>query len=75
MTLDWERIFNEIWHNHRGKTVGAGAGLLFGILTAVLGFWEAFFVAFCIVLGYVVGKRADENSGFRRLLSRLFGER
>jgi len=74
-TLEWERIVNEIWLNHRGKTVGVGIGLLFGILTAVLGFWETFFVAACIFFGYWVGKRADENSGFRQILRKFFGDR
>ncbi|MFZ5688155.1 MAG: DUF2273 domain-containing protein [Bacillota bacterium] len=73
--MEWERIISEVWLNHRGKTVGVGIGLLFGILTAVLGFWKTFLIAACIILGYLIGKRVDENTGFRQLLSRFFGER
>jgi uncharacterized membrane protein len=73
--LDWERIITEVWLNHRGKALGLSLGLLFGVLTAVLGFWETFFIAVCIIIGYMIGKKFDDNTGIRQILNKIFRER
>lgn len=72
--MDWDRLLAEIFKNHRGKLLGILLGLSFGLLTALLGFWKALFIAFCILIGYIVGKRIDENKNFKHLLEKLFEE-
>lgn len=69
-----EEMLHFIWQDHRGKALGVILGLLFGVFTAVLGFWKTFFITICIVLGYLVGKRADEQGSLRRFLDRWFDE-
>ncbi|HHX50476.1 MAG TPA: DUF2273 domain-containing protein [Clostridia bacterium] len=49
-------------------------GLVFGLFAAIFGFWKALFIAICIAVGYLVGKRADEKGNLRSLIERLFGE-
>ncbi|WP_227765999.1 DUF2273 domain-containing protein [Zhaonella formicivorans] len=70
--MEWERVLEEILKNHRGKLFGIVLGLCFGLLAALFGFWKAVFIAFCIVIGYIVGKRIDENKNFKSLLEKLF---
>ncbi|MBO8168198.1 MAG: DUF2273 domain-containing protein [Thermoanaerobacteraceae bacterium] len=70
--MDWNELINEIWRHHRGKLLGAVIGLTFGLLTAIVGFWQTLFISICIVIGYVVGKRMDEHESFRDLLERIF---
>lgn len=73
--MDWERLLAEIWQHHMGKAVGVIIGLVFGVLTAALGFWKALFITICIAVGYLIGKRVDENAGFYHLLGRLFKDK
>lgn len=57
---------------HRGKIAGIILGLLFGWLIILYGFLKTFFVALCVVIGYYIGKRADEKYDFKDLLARIF---
>lgn len=70
--MDWGKAFWELWNHHRGKTIGVGAGFFFGLMVAVFGFFEAVFISLCMVIGYVIGKRIDENIDFRDLMDRMF---
>jgi len=70
--VDWGKVFLELWTHHRGKTVGIGIGFLFGLMVALLGFFEAVFISLCMVVGYFVGRRIDENIDFRDLIDRVF---
>ena len=70
--MDWENIFREAWQHHRGKIVGIILGLIFGLLTVILGFWKALFIIFCLVAGYWLGKRTDENNGWYQWLGKIF---
>ncbi len=76
--MDWEgvwRVLFTLWYYHRGKTLGILLGLIFGLLTVTLGFWKALFIAFCIGVGFWVGKRLDEEGNFKKLLDRILKER
>lgn len=72
--LQWEEVIQEIWKNHRGKAIGVILGLLFGIFTTIFGFWKTVFIAICIGIGYVLGKRADEKGSLQYLIERWFGD-
>ncbi len=71
MNLD---TFLELIKEHKGKTVGITFGFLFGIFTVILGFWKTFFIAFCIILGFILGRRFDENDRFRDLMNKLLNK-
>ncbi len=70
--MDWYELITELWNNHRGKFLGVVIGLAFGLLTAVVGFWQTLFISVCIIIGYAIGKRMDENKNFRDILERIF---
>jgi len=73
--VDWANFFQELWSHHKGKTMGITVGLVFGLMVTILGFFEALFISFCMIVGYFVGRRIDENIGFRDFLDRIFKER
>ncbi|MCL6451683.1 MAG: DUF2273 domain-containing protein [Acetobacteraceae bacterium] len=56
-----EKTFREIWQHHRGKILGSLAGLVFSLLVVAVGFLWALFIGFCVGVGYLVGKRLDEE--------------
>jgi uncharacterized membrane protein len=70
--MEWEKLISELVKYHRGKMLGVLFGLVFGLLTACFGFWRAFFIAFCIILGYTIGKKIDEHKSFKSLLEKFF---
>lgn len=71
----WEQILSEILHNRYGRLFGVVIGLLFGIFVLFLGFLQTIFVASCIFIGYIIGKRVDDNESIREIMERLFKER
>lgn len=54
-------MWNEIWEQHRGKLIGAIAGLFFGILYLIVGFWDTLIFAFIVVVGYYIGSKVDKK--------------
>lgn len=63
---------NELWDDllgqlarHRGKVVGTLLGLLLGWMVVEYGVLKTLFVVVCLVVGYVIGSRADESGGGR----------
>lgn len=71
----WEDLLLEILRSHRGKLFGAVVGLFFALLVIVLGFFQSIFVACCIFIGYIIGKRVDDNESVREIMERIFKER
>ncbi|GAB6156897.1 hypothetical protein JCM39194_00970 [Desulfotomaculum varum] len=69
------KLIQDILENHRGKAVGILLGLVFGWFAINYGFFKALFVAFCVTLGYYVGKGVDERFDFRGVFDRLFRDR
>lgn len=53
-----------MWESHRGRIVGSIAGVLFGIIYLVSGFWDMLFFALVVFIGYTFGKRKDLHQGF-----------
>lgn len=64
-------LFMELWQLHSGKIVGTLAGLLFGIFIILFGFFYTIFVMFCMISGYVIGKRIDEKENIMEILDKL----
>lgn len=71
MPVGWGDLLQEIITNHRGKAIGIILGLIFGLLTVVLGFWKTFFVALCIAIGYIVGRRLDNDEDFKEWIDKI----
>ncbi len=69
--MDWGAIWLELWHNHRGKVLGVFFGLLFGLAVVAFGFWKAVFITICVVLGYQIGKKADQKFNFKEAIGNL----
>ncbi len=57
-------LLEEAWQEHRGKLVGATAGLLLGILVLIFGFWSMFFVLLCGGIGLFLGTRLDKGGSW-----------
>lgn len=53
----------ELLETHRGKVLGVVFGLVVGLLIILFGFWKSLFVIFCIIIGYLLGRRFDEGPG------------
>ena len=60
-------LWNERKERHFGKLVGVVAGLIFGILILIFGFWRTLFVTLLVIAGFVIGKRFDEKGTFQDL--------
>lgn len=71
----WKEILREILTNHRGKFFGGLLGLIFGILVITLGFLQTVFVVACLYIGYIIGKRVDDNESIKEVMDHLFKER
>lgn len=65
------KLLEEIWQNHSGKLLGVLLGFLFGILVITFGFFRTLFVVFCVIAGYVVGKRIDQKEDIMEILDKL----
>lgn len=71
----WEKLFQDILDQHRGKLAGIVLGLTGAILILTFGFWRSLFVIFCIVVGYFIGKRIDDNKSFNSLIKKFMGDK
>lgn len=65
------KLLSEIWQLHGGKILGCGLGFILGILVLMLGFFQTVFVLFCVIAGYMVGKRIDEKEDLMDILDKL----
>ena len=70
-----KHLFREWIMIHRGKLLGAAAGLAIGVSVVIFGVLKTLFVTICVVLGYLAGKQLDDRVDIRDKLSRLLGER
>ncbi len=51
------------WESYGGRASGLAAGLFFGIVYLISGFWDMLFVALLVGIGFWIGKHKDENRG------------
>lgn len=70
-----ERLLIILFNEHRGKTIGILVGLALSILFLTFGFWKALFILISVGLGYLIGKKLDENYNFEKMLKRLFNDK
>lgn len=68
----WNEFAEQLLNpQNRGRLLGIAGGLLFGVSAAVFGFLKTLFIAICVIIGYLVGKKVDEYGDFKRLLDRV----
>jgi uncharacterized membrane protein len=67
-----EKIILYVITEHRGKTIGILLGLSASILFINYGFWRTIFIVFCIAVGYLIGKKIDENTDLEVWMKNLF---
>jgi uncharacterized membrane protein len=70
-----EKIFLHIITEHRGKAIGVLLGLVASILFISYGFWRTVFIIACILAGYVIGKKVDQNANIESWIKDLFRSR
>jgi uncharacterized membrane protein len=69
--MNKEKIL-EFYKSHQGGINGAAAGFAIAATILVIGIWRALFVAFCVGIGYYIGKRlSDDKDYIRNLLDRI----
>ncbi|BFH13192.1 DUF2273 domain-containing protein [Paenibacillus melissococcoides] len=56
-------MWNEWWESHRNRIIGIAAGIFFGVIYLIAGFWDMLFFALLVFIGYNVGRQKDLNLG------------
>lgn len=51
----------QLWQNHRGRTVGLITGLVVGAAILCIGFWRTLFVLGCGLVGLWIGIQLDRG--------------
>jgi uncharacterized membrane protein len=69
MKEDFKSICQAMWQEHRGKTVGAVAGIILGTAILCFGFWRTFFVLCCGLVGLYVGAQMDQGENVLGVIS------
>jgi len=64
-------MWRELWNDHRGKTVGVIAGVFFGLIYLLVGFWDALIFAFIVTVGYYIGNKVDKKEQMMSLQDML----
>jgi len=79
MSMFWSKVGEKIFgflvwaiDHHPGKLVGTSIGLVLGLLMVTLGFWRTLVLALFVTLGFVLGKRQDDNKSITTWLERKF---
>jgi uncharacterized membrane protein len=60
-----------LWQTHRGRMLGAIAGLVLGILFLTLGFLRTIFLLILVAGGYLLGGKIDSKEDLLELLDRI----
>jgi len=71
----FEKMLMFLLTEHRGKVIGVCLGLLASILFINYGFLRTLFIIACILLGYFIGKKIDENANIELWFKNLFKEK
>lgn len=63
-------IWELLWE-HKGKLMGILAGLFFGIIYLLVGFWDTLVFVVFIGTGYYIGRKLDHKEDLREILDRI----
>ncbi|PZD93438.1 hypothetical protein DNH61_22700 [Paenibacillus sambharensis] len=56
-------MWKEILSTYGGRIAGVAAGVFFGCIYLIAGFWDMLFFALLTFIGYYVGRLKDERTG------------
>jgi len=56
-------MWKEFWANYWRRIIGVAAGLTFGLIYLIAGFWDMLFVCLLVGIGYWYGKQKELTSG------------
>jgi uncharacterized membrane protein len=54
-----------------GKVLGVAAGLFFGLLYLIVGFWDTLVIIVLVATGYYIGRKFDQKEDLRDILDRI----
>ena len=81
MSALWSKIGEKIsqflvWaiDNHPGKLIGTSVGFVLGLLMVTLGFWRTLVLTLLTILGFMLGKRQDDDESITTWLERNFNK-
>ncbi|MCC0562595.1 DUF2273 domain-containing protein [Brevibacillus borstelensis] len=63
-------IWELLWE-HKGKLLGVAAGLFFGIIYLLVGFWDTLVFVVFVATGYYIGRKLDHKEDLREILDRI----
>lgn len=61
----------EILSEHKGKLIGVTAGLFFGIIYLLVGFWDTLVFLIFVGTGFYFGKKVDHKEDLLEILDRI----
>lgn len=68
--MNREVIINFVLEN-KGKVFGVFIGLMFSVLTLLIGLFKTVFIVICTILGYYIGKKIDNNEDIIELVQKI----
>jgi uncharacterized membrane protein len=63
-------IWELLWE-HKGKLMGVAAGLFFGIIYLLVGFWDTLVFVVFVGTGYFIGRKLDQKEDLMEILDRI----
>ena len=64
--MKWELLWE-----HKGKLMGVLAGLFFGIIYLLAGFWDTLVFVVLVGTGYYIGRKLDHKEDLREILDKI----
>lgn len=62
----------EYYKQHSGRIKGAAVGLLTALGILYIGLFKSIFIAFCVILGYYIGKHMETDKNFiKKILDKI----
>lgn len=64
-------IIKETLLNHRWKIIGSISGFFISMLIIFMGLFKSLFIIFCVLIGYYIGRRIDNNENLSDVLDKI----
>ena len=64
-------LIEKLKEKNSGKTIGSIVGFFMGALILYVGFLKTLFVILCALIGFVIGKRADDKDDLMEIVNKI----
>lgn len=64
-------LIEKIKERNSGKTIGTMIGFFIGTLILYIGFLKTLFVIVCALIGFFIGKRADDKDDLLEIVNKI----